>query len=147
MRASRDGKHSIVDHILRSWTIPVLMCSVVSCETGNGTKLISIEVHEGSELAFDLSPDGNTIVFDLLGQIWLLPVEGGEARPITDSVKDTTEYLSPTFAADGERILFWESRPESWGLSSMDLSGEERRILTSHDSPTDLFHSYSHENV
>jgi len=94
------------------------------------TREISIEVREGTELAFDLSPDGKTIVFDLLGQIWLLPSAGGEARAITNSILENTEQLYPTFTADGKRIVFWEARPSSWGLSSMDLEGKERRVLT-----------------
>jgi Tol biopolymer transport system component len=107
----------------------LFLCATSHASNGE-TKRISIEVHEGTELAFDLSPDGKTIVFDLLGQIWLLPSEGGEARAITSSVRENAEHLYPTFTADGKRVVFWESRPESWGLTSMDLSGGERRNLT-----------------
>jgi Tol biopolymer transport system component len=107
----------------------LFLCATSHASNGE-TKRISIEVHEGTELAFDLSPDGKTIVFDLLGQIWLLPSEGGKARAITSSVRENAEHLYPTFTADGKRVVFWESRPESWGLTSMDLAGGERRNLT-----------------
>jgi Tol biopolymer transport system component len=117
--------------------------STHSCTQRGAIKKISFKVHEGTELAFDLSPDGQTIVFDLLGQIWLLPIEGGEAKALTDSVKENSEHLHPTFTANGERIVFWESRPESWGLSSMNINGEERKKLTLSDSDTDIFHACS----
>ncbi|TFG42392.1 MAG: hypothetical protein E4H43_03200, partial [Bacteroidia bacterium] len=101
------------------------------------TKRISIEAHEGTELAFDLSPDGKTIVFDLLGQIWLLPSEGGEAKAITKSIQENAEHLYPSFLKDGKRIVFWDSRPSSWGLTSMDLTGGERKVLTELSSSED----------
>ena len=97
---------------------------------GRETHQVAIAVHEGTELAFDLSPDGETIAFDLLGQIWLLPSQGGDAKAITDSVRENAEHLYPAFTADGQRIVFWEARPGSWGLTSMDLKGGDRRLLT-----------------
>lgn len=141
-------KINIIKSIVRYWLIVFLIFSVMSCETGKEAKRISIEAHEGTELAFDLSPDGETIVFDLLGQIWLLPAEGGEARAITDSVEENAEHLYPMFAADGNRIIFWNSRPNSWGLSSINLSTGERRNLTElsssrNDFYSDRFYDYS----
>ena len=98
--------------------------------TNKETKRISFEVHEGTELTFDLSPDGKTITFDLLGQIWLLPSEGGKAKAITNSIQEKSEHLYPAFTADGKRIVFYDSRPSNWGITSMELTGKERRNLT-----------------
>jgi len=108
-----------------------------SPSTHNETKRISFEVHEGTELSFDLSPDGKTIAFDLLGQIWLLSSDGGEAKAITNSIQENAEHLYPAFTADSKRIVFWDARRLNWGISSMDLMGEERRNLT------ELFSSYN----
>ncbi len=139
---------NIIKKIIQCWIIVFLFSLVVSCKTRKETKRISIEVHEGTELAFDISPDGQTIVFDLLGQIWLLPAEGGEAQAITNSIHENAEHLYPTFTADGERIVFWDSRPASWGLTSMGLTGKERRNLTElssslNDSRSDRFFTLS----
>src|SRR5688572_15106928 len=42
-------------------------------------RTISFEVNEGTWMSLDVSPDGKTILFDLLGDLYTLPIGGGEA--------------------------------------------------------------------
>jgi hypothetical protein len=66
---------------------------------------VRLTTHEGSWLSFDISRDGQWVVFDLLGQLWRMPVQGGVARPITDSVRDSAEFLDPQFGANGLTLI------------------------------------------
>jgi len=68
---------------------------------------IPIDVREGTWMNIDVSPDGNTIVFDLLGDIYEIDIDGGEARPITSGV---AWDMQPRFSPDGGRIAFTSDR-------------------------------------
>lgn len=68
---------------------------------------VKIKSTEGSWISLDVSPDGKTIVFDLLGDIYLLPFAGGKARPF---LKDMSFESHPKFSPDGKHILVVSDR-------------------------------------
>src|SRR5690242_19882974 len=45
-----------------------------------------IDVTSGTWMSLDVSPDGKEIVFDLLGDIYTLPIGGGEAKSLTSGI-------------------------------------------------------------
>jgi len=92
---------------------------------------VTIETNEGTALNFDISSDGSFIVFDLLDQLWRLPVEGGRATPITDAIRDTTVYAFPSISPDGEWVSYTSviDPKRVWERWLMSLTtGEKHRI-------------------
>ena len=73
-----------------------------------------VTIREGTNMAAVLSPDGSTLALDVLGRIWVLPVEGGIARPLTDPLGDARQ---PTWSPNGVRIAFqayWDGNYHIW---------------------------------
>ena len=48
--------------------------------TGQPSREVSLTTTEGTWMSVDVSPDGKTLVFDLLGDIYSIPATGGEAK-------------------------------------------------------------------
>ncbi len=93
------------------------------------TRPVSFTTSEGTSLSFDISPDGRWIVFDLLGQLWRIPAEGGEAVRLTDAVADAAEDVDPTVSPDGRWIAFQGDRNGVEGLWQMPAGGGAPRLL------------------
>src|SRR5688572_22756229 len=92
--------------------------------------VVSFETRQGTRLAFDVSPDGQYIVIDLLGQLWRIPSAGGDATPITDAVRDTSEDFDPAISPDGRRIVFQSDRPGGRALWLISANGGKPKRLT-----------------
>ncbi|NNM31697.1 MAG: amidohydrolase, partial [Gemmatimonadetes bacterium] len=58
---------------------------------------------EGTWISLDLSPDGQTIVFDLLGDLYTIPATGGAATRITSGMPHD---MQPRFSPDGETVVY-----------------------------------------
>ncbi len=91
---------------------------------------IDLDVREGTWMSVDVSPDGRTLVFDLLGDLYLLPIEGGEARPLTQGL---AWDFQPRFSPDGEQIAFTSDRAGGNNLWVIDADGSNPRQIT-HES-------------
>ncbi|MAD12036.1 MAG: amidohydrolase [Flavobacteriaceae bacterium] len=68
---------------------------------------VKIETNEGTWLSLDVHPDGSKILFDLLGDIYELPISGGRATRITS---DLAFDSHPRYSPDGNSILFLSDR-------------------------------------
>ena len=83
-------------------------------------KTVRFETREGTWMSLDVSPDGRQIVFDLLGDLYLLPVEGGTAKRITSG---RAFDVQPRFSPDGREIAFTSDRGGGNNLWRMPVEG------------------------
>ncbi|HEX9727749.1 MAG TPA: amidohydrolase family protein [Gemmatimonadales bacterium] len=91
---------------------------------------IRFDTDEGTWMNLDVSPDGRWIVFDLLGDIYRLPIEGGTALRIAGG--RAFEHL-PRFSPDGRTIVYVSDRSGKDNLWLMDADGGHPRQLTELD--------------
>jgi Tol biopolymer transport system component/imidazolonepropionase-like amidohydrolase len=108
---------------------PIASAGVQLQSTALHVDTVTFEVSEGTRLALDVSPDGRWIVFDLLGQLWRVPFEGGAATALGDAVRDVGEDVDPAVSPDGTQIVFQSDRAEGRTLFVMPAAGGPARKL------------------
>jgi Tol biopolymer transport system component len=99
------------------------------------TRTISFETTEGSWLSLDTAPDGKTIVFELLGDLYTLPMTGGTATRITSGMAFDSQ---PRFSPDGSRIVFISDRSGDDNLWTARADGTDAKALTKGKNQTYL---------
>ena len=78
------------------------------------TRTVAFETDEGTWMNVDVSPDGRTIVFDLLGDIYTMPIEGSGAGLATRITDGPAFDMQPRFSPDGSRVAFSCYRKGLW---------------------------------
>ena len=86
-----------------------------------------VTTDEGTWISLDVSPDGRTIVFDLLGDLYTMPIEGGSATALTSGI---AHDMQPRFSPDGERVVFVSDRSGDDNVWLIPSAGGEARQLT-----------------
>jgi len=88
---------------------------------------IEFSTDEGTWLSLDVSPDGKTIVFELLGDIYTLPIEGGQAKLVDGGMAFDSQ---PKFSPDGKWIAFLSDREGTENIWIMKADGSEPKQVS-----------------
>ncbi|OZC02969.1 amidohydrolase family protein [Rubricoccus marinus] len=91
------------------------------------TSTVAFETSEGTWMSIDVSPDGRTLVFDLLGDLYTLPLAGGTATRITSGA---AYDVQPRWSPDGSRISFTSDRSGGDNIWTMDARGQDMQQVT-----------------
>ncbi|MDX1579722.1 MAG: amidohydrolase, partial [Gemmatimonadota bacterium] len=83
---------------------------------------IPLDMTTGSWMSLDVSPDGQTIVFDYLGNLFTIPIEGGEATQLTSGMAFDAQ---PRFSPDGTRIVYTSDADGGQNIWVMALDGSD----------------------
>lgn len=92
-----------------------------------GWKEIQVKTDEGTWMNLDVSPDGQTIAFDMLGDIFTMPISGGKAKAIRSGLP---WEVQPRFSPDGKKILFTSDAGGGDNIWSMKMDGTDAKQLT-----------------
>ncbi|MEP2771067.1 MAG: amidohydrolase family protein [Fulvivirga sp.] len=95
-----------------------------------GFKEIDLSTDEGTWMNLDVSPDGTQIVFDLLGDIYIMPSTGGDAKALRSGLP---YELQPRFSPDGKQISFTSDAGGGDNIWVMNTDGSDARQITKED--------------
>ncbi|MCA9684651.1 MAG: PD40 domain-containing protein, partial [Myxococcales bacterium] len=99
-------------------------------EPPGGKQQVAIDTTTGTWMNLDVSPDGTQIVFDLLGDLYLLPIAGGEAKALTEGM---AWDMQPRFSPDGKWIAFTSDRGGGDNIWVIPSAGGEAKVVTKED--------------
>jgi Tol biopolymer transport system component/imidazolonepropionase-like amidohydrolase len=92
-------------------------------------RVMQLDTTEGTWISLDVAPDGSTIVFDLLGDLYRMSIEGGEAKPLFTGLPFDTQ---PVFSPDGSEIAFVSDRSGAENFWVARADGSSPRQISFH---------------
>lgn len=94
---------------------------------GGVQKEVAFTVNEGTWMNLDVSPDGKEIVFDLLGDIYIMPAKGGKAKVLRQG---KAMEVQPRFSPDGQQICFTSDAAGGDNVWIMNRDGSNAKQIT-----------------
>lgn len=91
---------------------------------------VKFTVDEGTWMNLDVSPDGKEIVFDLLGDIYIMPITGGSAKVLR---QNKAMEVQPRFSPDGSQICFTSDAGGGDNVWVMNSDGRNAKQITKED--------------
>lgn len=88
---------------------------------------VTFTTDEGTWMNVDVGPDGNHIVFDLLGDIYIMPASGGQATVLRQGLP---YEIQPRFSPDGSKISFTSDAGGGDNIWIMNRDGSDARQVT-----------------
>lgn len=88
---------------------------------------ISFTTDSGTWISLDVSPDGKSIVFDLMGDIYSIPIQGGKATRITSGM---AYDVHPRYSPDGKSLVFISDKSGSENIWTLDLTSKEEKQVS-----------------
>jgi imidazolonepropionase-like amidohydrolase/Tol biopolymer transport system component len=102
----------------------------VNAPAGATVRQVPIRTAEGSWMDLDVSRDGRTIAFSLLGDLYTMPIAGGTPTRIADGL---AWEVQPRFSPDGRRIAFTSDRGGGDNIWVMSRDGSDKRQVTTEE--------------
>lgn len=93
-------------------------------------RLIEFQTSSGTALSLDVAPDGRTLVFDMLGDIYVLEIGSERAKAVTSGMAVDTE---PVYSPSGSEILFLSDRSGAENLWVVDANGQNAKQISFYD--------------
>ena len=90
-------------------------------------RTLSLDTDEGTWISADVSPDGGTVVFDLLGDLYTVPLAGGDATPLTEGMAYDGQ---PRYSPDGSQVVFVSDRDGAENVWRIDVETKSARQVT-----------------
>jgi imidazolonepropionase-like amidohydrolase/Tol biopolymer transport system component len=90
-------------------------------------RTLDIDSDEASWLSLDVAPDGRTIVFDFLGDLYTIPMTGGDATSLTTGMAFDAQ---PRFSPDGKTVVFVSDRNGGENVWTMDVATKKTKMIT-----------------